>query len=854
MSAATNASQDRQPTSPKWTRSKKDQEDLDAIDAAVVRMQKVTRADPYILSIPQDVEPYRHSYKAQIEQWRYYTPFKIDDREDESIQYQTFVYHEPGTDMWELRNNRAEEASTNETADKTRPGTGANTPNGAPKKKISLLDYKKNKSGGTTTPELKGAKGADAPARQPAVKGPIERVKAEDDEILATVAEVESEGTAAVKDTLRPQNELKRKREQETTKPKHEQELKKAEVKVNGDTPAAKKAKTSDVTPSKQQKPDTARRKDETTSRAPVRTKKESQAQETSLPPRLSPLQPPGMPERLSPLQTMVPEEPPAKISSMKILSPTIPGNVAKALEARSSASNSTTKKNDKLTPLKKAEVVTKHKSPVPRNGFRATSSSPAVRSDVEEKGRAKTSAPRAKSPEHSQSDDAATNITVSTKKLKPPAKASLMVKIKYKKARRDDIARILKMRPRPDKSMSAQHALVSSTEAAKAPVKTVGASKLNGEQKDATPAKGVAQKVGPAKKDKIEKKDQRPVQPQEEKRPAAEKRPLPEDTNGESAAKRKKTDQSNTRKAPSTPAQRELDSQFQPKSGPQATPSTRKGLLSTSMQRSQSQDSNGNHATPPELSNTPGNSGQVNGTSNRPPSSQPVKTEAQVAWETEQKRLETMGRDLKRAASSLLNTENSSQRDKKVAAAQTVESLICYLLAFTCADESSLAANPKRPAQHRNWQSLTGLYHLTKRSCLAYAPLRGVTAGLGLSYSSRILAISAERPKDNAHPAIPLEVLQEAIMVQEKAGRLWEDEFPDVKAIETMFPSAWRAHSEKALNSEVLKPSALAGPYKLPILLSTKPYLAARAGYAMLKEWTVKENLQYTFQLELTA
>ncbi|KAI6889887.1 hypothetical protein KC334_g14933, partial [Hortaea werneckii] len=187
-----------------------DRADCDALNGALDRMRAVLPPNPYILTIPQDVEPrYHHSYQFQAVQWLHQTPFEW--KEGEMVQYQTFFYHEQGKDMYVLHNSLPREERN--AGAKTRPGTGANTPNAAPKKKISLDAYKKAKTG-NNTPAQDGtpAKASDAAAKQPAVKGPVERVKAETSEVLAAIAD-EPETPSTQPKKREEETELKRKRE-----------------------------------------------------------------------------------------------------------------------------------------------------------------------------------------------------------------------------------------------------------------------------------------------------------------------------------------------------------------------------------------------------------------------------------------------------------------------------------------------------------------------------------------------------------------------------------------------------------------------------------------------------------------
>ncbi|KAF7195638.1 hypothetical protein HII31_02956 [Pseudocercospora fuligena] len=872
--AATHAQKPAQTPATTWKPNKDEQADLDAIDVALVRMRDHIPPDPYIMTIPQEDDiKYRHHYQAQALQWTYSAPFDFRT-EHESIQYLTFHYYEPGKEMFLLHNSRPtweSHATNGGTSGKTRPGTGANTPNGAPKKKISLDAYKKKLNGGTATPENDVAKNGDAPAKQPAVKGPIERVKAETQEMLAAVAE-ESEDEQKMKKEKSPeQGDLKRKRDDNGGRNAQEKQ-----EDVRETEPAAKKVKMESVKVEKKEADARGARKPERDAGSKSKVAGGSKAEDQSLPPRLSP----GLPPRLSPgpiphgekspkpiafeeddEERLPPRLSPAKSRTEKLskqnepqadeedrlpprLSPTLPDNIARTIEARAhfrsasqssdhSAPNSASKeKNSKLTPIRKSESgITKHKSPAPRNGFRANSSSPAVRPQA-------TSVVGGKSPELSQEDEIAVGKTLKAQRVERPEKPSLLVKLKYKRARREDIARILKMRPKPAKSMF-------QVEAPEEP-------KRNGERKDEPPAKtkGVAQKVGPVKKKKKpaveEKQPAKQVEkPSEkaEKRPAAEKRPLPDDDKPESAAKRKKSDESDKRKEPSTPAPRDMDSPLAQK---HVTPSTRKDFLSAAMKREQSQDSNATH-TPPALTSTPsiGTNSQPNGVS-RPPSSQPSnKTPKQQAWEIEQKKLEVLGRELKHAASAHINA-SQSDHDQKMAAVKAVESFICYLLAFTCADEAAAAADPRQSPSYRNWKSLTGFYGFVKRHTEPFSPLYGLVNSLGVVFGSRILEIGTQLQEGPSQTTL----LETQVLLQRSAAAA--EEKLDIDMLQEVFPKSWKGRTKKLAAHEKLDPPKLGGQYKLPLGVATTPVRAARAGYAMLGEWMDREGIQYSMKLKL--
>ncbi|KAK0278195.1 hypothetical protein LTR35_009518 [Friedmanniomyces endolithicus] len=468
--------------------SKSDQTDLDALNASVDRMRTFTAQQPYILTIPQDEPRYHHAYQYQATQWLHQTPFEW--KEGESIQYQTFVYHEHGKDMFQLLNSQPREARE-VGATKGKATTGADTPSTGPKKTISLNAYKKKQAGAGTAKEsvAPAVRPVDAPIKQAAVKGPVERAKADTEEVLAAVEALE---VAPVETALPSKQDLKRKRERHGSEEQAVEGAPLAAPSVaSPEKHVAKKVRT-DSQPSRPE------RNEETASPTkpmgtPLATSDISPAKppDAGLPPRLSPLRADPLPPRLSPT---IPANMEATITARELLKTS-----SSDLSAPSSAT-----KNGALTPPRTVEGITKRKSPIPRNAFRANSSSPAVRSDVEEKTSSKpaiTSAPqpqpkRARTPpvELSRDDEIAVGKTLKTV-AQPTKPASKVVKLKYKKQQREAVRRILKMRPRSvDKT-----AAPAPKPAAEDPPKP---DRLSGRRRDPA-AKGVAQRIGPAARNK---------------------------------------------------------------------------------------------------------------------------------------------------------------------------------------------------------------------------------------------------------------------------------------------------------------------------------------------------------------
>lgn len=857
------------PARPRWKPDKDDQADLDAMNIVVARIQRHTPKDPYFLEIPQENGVRYHHHHSQRHQWTRDTPF--DPLEKESLQYQTFHLYEQGKELFEQHSTHLETSSVSRSG-----AVRAGTPSAAPKNKMSFDAYKKKQKNALATPDLNAQKASDAQSKQAAVKGPVERAKAETDEMLAEVAELEQEGSLAKKSEVQaPSNDLKRKRDERERQDRAG--VRKGEALIEDSEPATKKAKSLPDKPverqavqkQQQRKPGVAAiSKDDVVSGT-------LRPDEQQLPPRLSPQLSPLLPARLSPLPHL------AAMSLPPRLTPTIPLNISKALDEPAASQSSLFRapkadsgsKDTTLIPNKReVDRVTKPESPLPpHNGFRAGSRSPAGPAQLYEKVQSGMSVPQPQ--EVSPADEI---VVAKTKKEKPidsPSEAQvlqkprLLLKLKYRKSQASAIKRILGMRVAPDKSM-----LVSqSTEERK----SASEAKTNGDAKDGSNVRGVAQIVGPARKEKKAEKSQvagkrppieKPLissptkqanaakQPVAEKQLAAEKRPLPEEERHESSAKRKKDEPPAVRKDPSTPAQQAVESPSGSKSQLQATPSAKNNLLAVAMARDKSQDSNSTQ-TPPGTINTPSISGisQLNGTA-RPPSSQPSGRNAkQQAWTVEARTYEKLGKELKHVATAHLQNKlpnlPASPIDQKLGAVKAIESFISFMVGFCCLDEVGQVADSRPiPPEIRNWQSLQGFQGFVKRSSEHFPALSGLTASLSAVFAARVLEIATQYHREDGITRDQIFDMQALLTKSaiEASAKL------DVDILQDSFPKTWKQRSKTLSNREKLELGKLGGQYKLPIGLATSPVRAARAGCAILREWLEGESINYVLKLKL--
>ncbi|GAB7333146.1 hypothetical protein MBLNU13_g04809t1 [Cladosporium sp. NU13] len=826
--------------------SEQDQAELERLDRAVARTQKHTLSDPYIITIAQDKHlKYQYQWRSQQYQWLHGTPFRYD--EGEGIQYQTFNFQEPGSSMLSLHAQHYPDERPG-TADSARNATGSNTPAQGPKKVISFGAYKSKKTGEIPVRDGLGARDTDKSGKQPAVKGPAERVKALEAESADMIKAVEENERAEAgrdasdrkdaqrrKEALPEQFELKRKREENTATRKD----KALEINGRHSPLPPKKART--------EAPASARAKETSRLRSPSpakhNTNKQDAETDTHMPPKLSPL-------RYEPEALDIFELPPR-------LSPELPANIDAALKATKTKHASRPGRDDRVDgrrPLgSKAPASSRNKSPEDHDRARARSRSPEASIKV-----------------HSASADTnAEPSSTSAEKRRP----SLIAKIKFKKARKEDVQRILKLPARPDKGLTSSRLTPESSDDEDGAHHRETTSK-EGDKTDEPrrSGKGVAQKIAP-----LSKKT-------EDKRATAEKRPRRESTtdnldDAEPLAKRKRVDDAlpeqpvkkkqaestssqqppskrnpptalDLKKAPSTPVPPPAPSPAvsTKQKSHMVTPVTRKDLLHP--RREVSTESQ--VETPPALSSTPSEqrrSTLPNGTTAKPPSSNPHSTKVATsqAWDAEQKRLERLGRDLKHGASDLLSNKPNS-RARRTAAAKSLESLFCYLLAFTCSDRAALVANQNIPI--RGWRSLTPFCSFVGRTTQDFPALNGLASSLAVVIHARILEIAAQFPSEGPSRDSLLE-LSGAL----RKAALHADEHMDIDTVITTFPKTWAARSKTSLpassQSEFGEPKKLLqGTYRLPLGVQTDPLQAARAGVALLKEWIAKEGLDYDFKL----
>lgn len=848
--------------------SPEERSELEKLDTAVGRMKSYTRPDPYLVSISQDRQSqYQYQYRSQQWQWLHNAPFTPE--EGEGIQYQTFTYEEPGTNLLSRHAHHYPEERPR-TADSTRNGTGSNTPAQGPKKVISFGAYKKQKTGETPTRENAGSQDADKAGKQPAVKGPAERIKAmeaesadmikavEEDEKVESIRKSQSEKLSVGKEQpLSKQAELKRKREEASA-------VKDKGPEVNGHISSS---------PSKRTRTEPSNSLDKEAKRplSPLRmpVKKQSppnaEEKEAYMPPKLSPLHDQSqsadtfqLPPRLSP-------DLPDDFHLPPRISPDLPANIRATLD------------RDRRKVGRKEEHIS-----IPSKEVRHVQKPEDEPSDGgKNHPRRSNPPPRLRSPKptgdqvasNATDDSKATQVRIEERRPREGVeRASLVAKIKFKKARKEDVQRILKLPAKPNQSLASPPSAPSSPER----IDTVNpddrkASKVV-EKPDSTrrSGKGVAQKIGPASKKPQSTQNEPDIMSTAEANADSSKAPdavskkrraddfaqesppkkrQASSAGSEHAAKKKTASSLDSKRLPSTPSGREIASPAlsSGKKGQLVSPVASRDRTHTRRDTSADIQSETPSAQPHNTTDHLPTS-QANGTISAAPTNRASsgKTATPQEWEAEQKRLEKIGREIKHAATALLN-DNPNTAAREAAAAKFVESLICYLVAFTCSDRAAEAAGNK-PAL-TPWRTLTPFYQFVARTTASVPVLSGLASSLAVAFHAHILYIVSQMTDGGPSRDSLLKFHAGMLRAAKNA-----DENLDFDVLTESFPQSWRGRAKTSSAACVDEPSEpnklLNGGYRLPFGMQTSPLLAARAAWAVLREWIANEGLEYEFKI----
>ena len=289
----------------------REEEDLEALDAAVDRMRKLLPAGPYIETIDQERDQQYHYHdRPSSEAWLKNAPFTR--HEHWSLQYQTWNYKEWGTDLIQLRvHSQFEEKPRENAKAKEETKSAIGTPQVGPKKKkISLSAYKDKKANvGSDTPSADAKQPSRDNAQINQHKHHVEDGVSREDMAKRSQADKASDNGS-----------LKRKRVD--GKPQYASIQNTSAKRTRAATPEPKS-----LPPSSQKSQSASHQK-----------RKRDGDHDDELPERLSPLGAPSLPARLSPIAQLPSRLSPDLPDTNQLpgrLSPSLPDNVIAELNKR---------------------------------------------------------------------------------------------------------------------------------------------------------------------------------------------------------------------------------------------------------------------------------------------------------------------------------------------------------------------------------------------------------------------------------------------------------------------------------------------------------------------------------------
>lgn len=260
--------------------------------------------------------------------------------------------------------------------------------------------------------------------------------------------------------------------------------------------------------------------------------------------------------------------------------------------------------------------------------------------------------------------------------------------------------------------------------------------------------------------------------------------------------------------------------------------------------------------------------------------------TEEVNAWRGEQRKLSELGRTLKHDADDIFKSKDKTiQNDPQVekrGIATAIETVLCFLLAFTVADEASTLSN--KMCDVTAWQNLIQYINFVKSVTLSHTLLHGLILQLEAVVRNKIWALDMERSERQPVPsslfdppkaiaaddtagqeaaAKDREIGKDYFDFQKKMARnvhiakkLWvEGAFElSVDDLQQSFPVSWKRKSRAPLvhSKEKLTVGSLGGDFYLPLSGISSGIEAARAGWSILGEWCQKENINWKGKLEL--
>ncbi|KAI9815683.1 MAG: hypothetical protein M1827_002079 [Pycnora praestabilis] len=879
-----------------------DLEDPHNIDARLSRLgQDILPKSPYLLTIPSD-RPFRVS-PYQENNWRIGSPFA---EHEEQLQYVSFLHRDWDDSILVAKGDWEEkdEVMEKEQVSKNGERSGTSTPvNGqAQKKKISLSAYKSKPKG---------------------LVGPAQSIGKGEQNV--TNGE-EKSSNSFVKEALKPANSK--------PAPHHGQKRSLEDVSgshlptsstIGDSAPQVKRPRISPPPKSQIAKPNS------------------SAKAVHALPPLLSPTLPASIEDQLMGTKSLTPA-PDSNYAHKKTISGTSSSSEAKvpissgtstpsiANSAKSALGKRNTEPPSKslAKPLKKevptlsssqqgvttetASVTDAKKRPSTMDSKPPTGTPDLGGKSIKVNGvgGASTFFQGLKSGQYASSPAMGATSAVRVEKIE--TKKRLLVKLKYPKSRKKTIERILNMQPRSKKVIEDGVKDKSNEETRKAVERerdsngAVGKHRERAREEQNREEDRVRSGLEDEERERerrrnavkdVSKSAPKDAPKQSEKRA----RPADDDHSREPPAKRQKApdnlDLSKNPRTPIPPAFKSpaLSNQGSAQKSQISTP--KKDIKSVAMRRVDSSDAKvrtpqsvASHGTP----TAPSSAEKTNGDGRGAPlisssgASGDGKMQEIKAWKAENQKFTELGRKLKHEADKLFKpkVEGATVEDgaAKHGAVVAIETVLCYILAFTASDKARLLQ--RQPGDAQYWRSLLPFWEYVERQTRIYPYLHGLLLQLGAVCRETIHIHDMERLNNDPLPAAAAieevppptpgtdsnAISSEAEMTSKAATyrkeyitfkntlvenahlsqRLWiEGTYQlSIDDLQTFFAQTWAKRSKRlpAKVGENLVPGQYDGAYYLPLGSMSTAVEAVRMGCGLLSEWAKKEGLNWEGRL----
>ncbi|KZF20659.1 hypothetical protein L228DRAFT_249441 [Xylona heveae TC161] len=260
--------------------------------------------------------------------------------------------------------------------------------------------------------------------------------------------------------------------------------------------------------------------------------------------------------------------------------------------------------------------------------------------------------------------------------------------------------------------------------------------------------------------------------------------------------------------------------------------------------------------------------------------------------WRLENKKYLELGRKLKHEADELLKPQTGSGALEvsaaKLGVVLAVETILCYFVAFTAADQSRQMNRQSGEAQ--NWRSLLPFWEFVEKKARRFPALQGLCLQIGAVCREIIHTLDIERLHNDPLPSGPGEdplpptpgtekpsaadeadtrtksanyrkeymAFKNSLVENARITRnLWtESSFKlSIDELQLCFPRTW-ARREKppfSRTAEKLTPGAYAGSFRLPLGPASTGMETVRACWNILHEWAKLEGVNWKGSLPLS-